>query len=148
LKPVEIRSLQTTDIESVLAIQSACPEIAQWTAWDYERVADGQMAGWAADEGGELAGFLVGRRVATDIEILNLAVRSDGRRRGTGRALLLAALDWGKSFRAEKALLEVRASNFAALRFYERHNFQVAGRRSNYYTAPVEDALLLTAPLD
>jgi ribosomal-protein-alanine N-acetyltransferase len=148
LRLVEIRSLQTTDIESVLAIQSACPEIAQWTAWDYERVADGQMAGWAAEQGGDLTGFLVGRRVAANIEILNFAVRLDCRRRGTGRALLHAALEWGKSFHAENALLEVRASNLAALRFYERHKFQVAGRRSNYYTAPVEDALLLTAPLD
>lgn len=148
MKTVEIRSLQTTDIESVLAIQSACPEIAQWTTWDYERVADGQMAGWAADEGGELVGFLVGQRVAADIEILNFAVRPDCRRRGTGRALLLAALEWGKSFLVENALLEVRASNLAALRFYEGHNFQVAGRRPNYYTAPVEDALLLTASLD
>jgi ribosomal protein S18 acetylase RimI-like enzyme len=41
----------------------------------------------------------------------------------------------------------VRASNLSALRFYERHKFEVVGRRLRYYTAPVEDALLLTATL-
>ena len=44
-------------------------------------------------------------------------------------------------------MLEVRASNIAALRFYEHHSFEIAGRRPRYYTAPVEDALLLTATL-
>ena len=116
--------------------------------WDYDRVARGEMAGWVAEEEGRVTGFLVARRVGTDLEILNFAVRSGSRRRGLGAALLRSALDWGKSFHAENAMLEVRSSNVAALRFYERYGFQVAGRRPRYYTAPIEDALLLTAPLN
>ena len=57
------------------------------------------------------------------------------------------ALQWAQTFQAASAILEVRASNVAALRFYERHKFEVVGRRPRYYTAPVEDALLLTATL-
>jgi ribosomal-protein-alanine N-acetyltransferase len=106
------------------------------------------MAGWVAEDESEVAGFLVARRVAADLEILNFAVRPDVRRSGIGAALLRAALGWGKSFHAEKAILEVRASNLAALRFYERFSFQVAGRRPRYYIAPIEDALLLTAPVN
>ena len=116
--------------------------------WDYDRVARGEMAGWVAEEESRVSGFLVARRVALDIEILNFAVRLECRRRGIGAALLRVALDWGKSFHAENAMLEVRASNLAALRFYERFGFQVSGRRPHYYTAPVEDALLLTARLN
>jgi ribosomal-protein-alanine N-acetyltransferase len=134
-------------VEAVVAIQSACPEIAQWTAWDYDRVARGEMAGWVAEQDGKIAGFLVARRVAADLEILNFAVRPDARRHGTGAALLHAALDWGNTFHAGKAMLEVRASNVGALRFYERFGFQTAGRRTQYYSAPIEDALLLTAPV-
>jgi ribosomal-protein-alanine N-acetyltransferase len=147
---VRIRILEIRDIDSVVAIQSSCPEIAQWTMWDYDRVARGEMSGWVCEEnaaGKEVAGFLVARRIANDLEILNFAVRSDLRRSGNGASLLSAALEWGKSFRAETAILEVRESNLAALRFYERHGFQVMGRRPRYYTAPVEDALLLIAPL-
>lgn len=142
-----IRALESRDIESVLAIQAACPEIAQWTVWDYDRVAKGEMAGWVAEENGEISGFLAGRRVTSDLEILNFAVRADHRRRGVGAELLWAACDWAQSFHATHAILEVRASNLAALHFYERHRFQVVGRRARYYTAPIEDALLLTATL-
>ena len=146
-------------MEAILAIQAACPEIAQWTAWDYDRVARGEMAGWVATENsnagaevaaefaGEVAGFLVARRLSTELEILNFAVESDWRRCGIGAELLTAALQWAQTFQATQAILEVRASNLAALRFYERHKFEVVGRRPRYYTAPVEDALLLTAPL-
>jgi len=147
LKPPQVRLLAPADVEAVVAIQGACPEIAQWTAWDYDRVARGEMAGWVAEEETEVAGFLVARGVAADLEILNFAVRPDVRRSGIGAALLRAALDWGKSFHAEKAMLEVRTSNVGALHFYEHFSFQVAGRRPRYYTAPIEDALLLTAPV-
>lgn len=142
-----IRAFASRDIESVLAIQAACPEIAQWTVWDYDRVAKGEMAGWVAEENGEITGFLVGRRVTSDLEILNFAVRADDRGRGIGAELLREAFDWAQSFQATHAILEVRASNLAAVHFYERHRFEVVGRRARYYTAPIEDALLLTATL-
>jgi ribosomal-protein-alanine N-acetyltransferase len=158
-----IRALESRDVEAILAIQAACPEIAQWTAWDYDRVARGEMAGWVAIENSrigaagadeiaaaaadEVAGFLVARRLSTELEILNFAVKSNWRRCGIGAALLGAALNWAQTFQATHAILEVRASNLAALRFYTRHKFEVVGRRPRYYTAPVEDALLLTAAL-
>jgi len=44
---------------------------------------------------------------------------------------------------ARRATLEVRASNEAARRLYERLGFFVAATRRNYYTKPVEDALVL-----
>jgi anaerobic selenocysteine-containing dehydrogenase len=44
---------------------------------------------------------------------------------------------------AKRATLEVRASNDGALRMYERLGFYVAATRRNYYTNPVEDALIL-----
>jgi [ribosomal protein S18]-alanine N-acetyltransferase len=147
VKDWAIRTLEARDIEEVMAIQSTCPEIAQWTVWDYERVARGEMAGWVVEEGGAVMGFLVARRVVRDLEILNFAVREEMRRHGMGAALLREALAWALSFQATQAILEVRASNLAALRFYERHKFEVVGRRARYYTAPIEDALLLTATL-
>jgi len=142
-----IRTLEPRDVEAIIVIQSECPEIAQWAVWDYERVARGEMAGWVAEEDVEVVGFLVARRVLTDLEILNIAVRQSARRCAIGSKLLHEAQAWGQTFFADNAILEVRASNLAALRFYDRHGFQVSGRRKNYYTAPIEDALLLTASL-
>ena len=142
-----VRALESRDVDAIFAIQAGCPEIAQWTAWDYDRVARGEMAGWVAEEEAEVAGFLVARRLSSELEILNFAVESEWRRCGIGAALLAEALQWAQTFQATHAILEVRASNLSALRFYERHKFEVVGRRPRYYTAPVEDALLLTATL-
>lgn len=168
LDNLTIRSLESRDGQAILAIQAACPEIAQWTAWDYDRVARGEMAGWVAEENRsekdarvaaelsveaaaegavEVAGFLVARCLSSELEILNFAVESDSRRCGIGAALLGEALKWARTFQATQAILEVRASNRTALRFYASHKFEVVGRRSCYYAAPVEDALLLTATL-
>ena len=44
---------------------------------------------------------------------------------------------------ALQATLEVRRSNVAALRLYERLGFDVAAVRPNYYTDPEEDGLIL-----
>ena len=142
-----IRALELRDIAAILTIQSACPEIAQWNARDYERVTKGEMAGWVFEEAGELLGFLVGRQVVAEMEILNFAVRADARRKGIGDKLLQSALAWAASFSAEQVILEVRSANETALRFYERHKFQIVGRRRNYYSSPDDDALLLTLRL-
>jgi ribosomal-protein-alanine N-acetyltransferase len=48
-----------------------------------------------------------------------------------------------KRLGAHRATLEVRRSNEAARRLYERLGFAVTGTRANYYTNPVEDALIL-----
>ena len=143
-----LRTLELRDIEDVLAIQAASPEIAQWSLWDYDRVARGEMAGWVTEsDGGDVTAFIVARRIANDLEILNFAVRPTARRQGIGAALLSEALRWGSAFSAGQAFLEVRASNLAALRFYEQHKFQVTGRRPRYYTAPIEDAVVLSAQI-
>ncbi len=144
---LDIRRMESRDVEAILAIQAESPEIAQWTLWDYERTARGEMAGWVAEEAERVIGFLVAREVVSDIEVLNLAVQSGARRRGVGASLLAQAIEWSKTFQAEKAILEVRSSNLAALQFYEQHHFVATGRRTRYYTAPVDDALVLTLNL-
>ena len=148
-----IRPLESRDIDSILAIQSACPEIAQWKSADYDRVVHGEMSGWIFEtvaetpHVGNIAGFLVARHVAHEIEILNFAIRPDARRHGSGAALLECALSWARTLSAEQANLEVRSANATALRFYDRHQFQIVGRRRNYYVAPNDDALLLSRRL-
>jgi|SRR5271156_171166 len=146
MNELPVRPLEIRDIHSILAIQAACPEIAQWNASDYERATQGEMAGWVS-AAVVVAGFLVARRVAADVEILNFAVRPDARHRGVGAALLQSTLDWARSFSAEQAILEVRSTNETALRFYEHHKFQIVGRRRSYYSSPADDALLLTLRL-
>ena len=55
----------------------------------------------------------------------------------------MRVLEVGRELGARRATLEVRASNEGARRLYERMGFHVAGIRRDYYTNPVEDALVL-----
>jgi ribosomal-protein-alanine N-acetyltransferase len=81
--------------------------------------------------------------VFDEIHINNLAIRPQYRQRGIGTALLHHVLAAARQLGARRATLEVRASNDGARRLYERLGFYVAGIRRNYYSNPVEDALIL-----
>ncbi|HEX5425666.1 MAG TPA: ribosomal protein S18-alanine N-acetyltransferase [Candidatus Acidoferrales bacterium] len=144
---VSIRRLELSDIEDVLAIQRACPEVAQWSASDYERSVSGAMAGWVSEDDAGLSGFLVARSLLGESEILNFGVRPDARGRGIGSQLLQEVIEWSKRGRDRRILLEVRASNVVAQSFYARLGFQIVGRRGRYYSNPTEEALLLDRAL-
>jgi ribosomal-protein-alanine N-acetyltransferase len=90
-----------------------------------------------------VAGFCAFWLVFDEIHINNLAMRPGFRAQGIGSALLHHVLREGHALGARRATLEVRASNERARRLYERLGFYVAGIRRNYYSDPVEDALIL-----
>ena len=90
-----------------------------------------------------VAGFCAFWLVFDEIHINNVAVLPQFRGCGVGSAILRHVLAEAKTLGANRATLEVRASNEGARRLYERLGFHVAGRRPNYYSSPVEDALIL-----
>lgn len=90
-----------------------------------------------------VAGFCAFWLVLDEIHINNVAMRPQFRQQGIGTALLQHVLAEARTLGARRATLEVRASNEGARRLYERLGFYVAGTRRNYYSNPVEDALIL-----
>ena len=90
-----------------------------------------------------VAGFCAFWLVFDEIHINNLAMRPAFRAQGIGTGLLHHVLAEARDLGARRATLEVRASNEGARRLYERLGFYVAGTRRNYYSNPVEDALIL-----
>jgi ribosomal-protein-alanine N-acetyltransferase len=93
------------------------------------------------DESG-IQGFLVGQAHADESELQSIAVRAAGHRRGFGSQLLTKFLEQAREGGAKSVHLEVRESNQTARAFYEKWLFQESGRRKDYYTGPVEDAVL------
>jgi [ribosomal protein S18]-alanine N-acetyltransferase len=81
--------------------------------------------------------------VVDEMHIHNLAVDPAQQGRGLGRRLLELSLALGGRRGAERALLEVRQSNWAAQRLYRSLGFRGVAVRRGYYTHPSEDALIL-----
>jgi len=90
-----------------------------------------------------ILGFLAAWIVADEMHINNVGTHPDFRRIGIGKALLKEAMIEGHMRGAMFCLLEVRISNRVAINLYKSLGFDAVGRRGNYYTFPMEDALVM-----
>ena len=97
-----------------------------------------------AEQDGAAVGYVGCQTVLDEGYITNVAVSPACRRQGIGRALVAAlkarAAQAGLAF----VTLEARASNAPAIALYEGAGFRRVGVRRNFYTAPTEDAVLMT----
>jgi ribosomal-protein-alanine N-acetyltransferase len=79
------------------------------------------------------SGFLLGRALAEQAEILTLAVLPCARRRGIGRALVAGAVREARARGATALFLEVAEANLAARALYDSFRATQVGRRVGYY---------------
>ncbi len=142
-----IRKLARSDVPAVFVILQESPEAAAWSQESLLQLASADPAAWVAELNGLLVGFLIGRVVADEFEILNMAVYRAHRRSGIGSKLLETALEFSRTAGCARVYLEVRASNGPAIALYARHGITECGRRALYYRDPVEDAVLLSLRL-
>ncbi len=87
-------------------------------------------------------GFLLGRVILDEAELLTLAVAREARRQGLGAALTAGFAAEAQRLGAVTAFLEVASDNAPAQALYRRQGWVEAGRRRNYY-APDIDGLTL-----
>lgn len=98
----------------------------------------------AADD--EVLGYVGIRKVLDEGYISNICVRGDVRRQGIADMLIWKLIDEYNDL--SFITLEVRKSNEAAIALYNKHGFEIAGEMHNYYSAPKEDALIMTLRFD
>jgi len=100
-----------------------------------------------AEENGRIVGYVVAMLQGESLgRIVSIAVSPNRRRRGVGSALTLRILEVLKRLGAESVRLEVRRSNIAAQRFYEKLGFKKACVIKNYYRD--EDAYVFVTALE
>ncbi|HEU4689804.1 MAG TPA: ribosomal protein S18-alanine N-acetyltransferase [Vicinamibacterales bacterium] len=132
------------DLEAVLAIDAES-FLRPWTRHMYEaelaNTTVTRIFGIAID--GRIVGYCASWVLPGELHINNLAVLPDYRRQGLARALLAEVLAEAGRLGCTRATLEVRRSNHAARQLYEGIGFSVHGVRRDYYSDPVEDALIL-----
>ena len=106
--------------------------------------------------GNRLASYLVARAdgelvayggiwlMVDEAHITTFAVDPAWRRQRVGETLLIALMDLAIGRHAREATLEVRLSNLAARKLYEKFGFRPVGVRARYYSDNGEDALIMT----
>jgi len=150
--PVAIRPTTLNDVPAILAIEKHAESASHWTSAQYNKlVNDGVVlvAELGSEDGSKLCGFICAQVVRSQVgagewELENVVVAKEFLRGGIASQLMLALIQRAREEGASAILLEVRESNMAARRLYEKHHFGEVGRRRLYYKVPEEDAILYT----
>lgn len=99
---------------------------------------------FVVEEKGQILGYCSMQTVLDEGDILNVAVTRDRQKEGIGYFLVDSMLMLAAARGIHIVHLEVRESNGSARRLYQRLGFKEDGFRKNYYTEPVENAVLMT----
>jgi len=82
--------------------------------------------------------------VSDEAYVNNIAVLKDFRNKGIAKTIVNELIDICKLKNCEFITLEVRESNFPAISLYEKQGFEKITIRKNYYSNPVENAIIMT----
>lgn len=94
----------------------------------------------------EIVGFAGVIDTVDQLEITNIVVRKDFRKKGLGNELLTELIKLAKENGKEKITLEVNNTNLVAIKLYEKNGFKNVGFRKKYYNNTY-DANIMTLKL-
>ena len=122
-----------SDVDEVLSIEQAI-QVYPWTRGNFcDALESGYLCYVEETSDGMVAGYAVLMQGVDEAELLNMAVAAAHQRRGLGGALLTAMLKMANEMRLPRVLLEVRASNLAAMALYRSLGFVEISVRRDYY---------------
>lgn len=146
---LETHSLTQEHLSAVLELDQACFG-GLWTMAAYQRELDSPNSDllglFSPISSLKLLGMGCFWSILEEAHITILAVHPQCHRQGLGQALLYSLLKTASDRGLERATLEVRVSNLAAISLYQKFGFKTAGRRRRYYQDNGEDALILWLP--
>ncbi|MEM1526165.1 MAG: N-acetyltransferase [Ignisphaera sp.] len=154
---VRIRPVTKADLDNVIAINIEClPEHYPYSFW-LDHLEKWGNVFYVAEVDGEVVGYVLSRieesssrchgRTSKIGHIVSVAVKEEYRARGIATALLSAVLSVFQTMHnIEEVQLEVRVSNYKAIRLYEKLGFIKAERIEGYYLDG-EDSYLMVKNL-
>jgi len=144
-----LRDMQEADVPAVLAIERVAYEFP----WSEVILRDCFRFGYTCkvyESADGIIGYGIISIGAGECHFLNICIAPSLQRHGHGARLVAHLLQVARQAHARTALLEVRASNTAAFRLYDKLGFNEIGTRKGYYPAARgtrEDALVLMREL-
>lgn len=143
-----LRPLSASDLDAVMSIEQRAYSFP-WSQGIFRDCLRVGYCCWCYEVNDRILGYGVMSVAAGESHILNLTVCPESQRQGVGTKLMKHFLQLACRHNADTVMLEVRPSNTAAIRLYEKLGFCEIGVRRHYYPADEgrEDALLLALSL-
>jgi ribosomal-protein-alanine N-acetyltransferase len=143
---IEIRRLTLADLAAIERIEQRAyptPWSRSMFAGELAKTSSICLGAFDADAEEALVAYLIISRYSDAWHVMNVAVHDDYRGQGVATLLLNRLFELTAADDRRGYTLEVRVSNAAAIRLYERHGFVARGVRRGYYTDNREDALIM-----
>ncbi len=96
-----------------------------------------------AKKGGKVVGYICCGWIIDEGHILDVAIHPEYRRRSIASMLVSLGIESLREEGCRFVFLEVRSANKPAARMYSKFGFEIIGTRKDYYTSPVEDAVIM-----
>lgn len=147
LTEVTVEPMKQTDVTFIAEIERQCFSSPWSENAVREELENENAVFFTAKLLGETVGYMGMHTVLDECYVANVAVKSEYRRKGIGRRLLKYAEEKAKEKNCSFISLEVRVSNESAIALYSAEGYEKAGERKNFYSAPTENALIMTKTL-
>ena len=139
-----IREADISDARDIAEVEIECfPK--PWSEEDirHDLSENGKARYYVAIDGGHVVGYMSVWALDYEGFINNIAVMPGYRRRHIASMLLETMLEATEAEGIVSHTLEVRKSNKAARRLYEKYDFKETAVRSHYYSDNGEDAIIM-----
>jgi [ribosomal protein S18]-alanine N-acetyltransferase len=146
--PVQFRPMSTADLDEIMVIERSSFPVPWSPGFFRQELQVACARSILAEVHGKIIGYVLFWLLPGAIDIHNIAVHLDYRRRRVARALLERVIDQARRQSITRVMLEVRASNWPAQKLYEGMGFLTTGIRKGYYSDNGEDAFAMTLELD
>ena len=145
---VIIRQMQESDIKEIADLEKVCFS-EPWSENSLRDELDNETARfYVLRDSEKLLGYIGANNICNEVYITNVAVNSTCRGKGYGKILVNHLIQQSELEKAFFITLEVRKSNENAIALYEKCGFKLIGERKNFYSKPIEDALIYTYYLE
>ena len=95
------------------------------------------------EEGYRVLAYIIFRVNMDEAELFRIATGKNSRNFGFAHELMNFMISNLRKMKVKKVFLEVRSKNTVAIRHYENYGFKKIGIRREYYSNPLDDALLM-----
>jgi ribosomal-protein-alanine N-acetyltransferase len=144
---VRFRPMTTADLDEVMGIERTSFRFPWSTGFFLQELQVACARSILAEIDGRIVGYVLFWLLPGTVDIHNIAVHVNFRRRGIARALLSKVVTEAERQTNLRVILEVRRSNLPAQKLYESMGFATTSIRKGYYSDDGEDALAMSLEL-